>query len=264
MQATAPAATRPRRADRRLLFVALALGALAAGLTLYYLRSAQAAPAVQTVPMRGVVVAKDDIQPGRKITLPMVEVRSIPQAAVPAEALTAIEKVIDRTVRYPVARGEPITELRLVSSKSGDALSFTIPPGKRAVTVPVNATRSPAALITPGDFVDVLAVMPSAKVAAPGGQDEVSVVLALENPVQVLSVQRNYIQKGEPYETSDRAAPPKEAGVSFLTVAVAPDEALRLAWIVTEARSMTVALRGFGDEQTQVQLAPFSGPLRTR
>lgn len=261
MQATATATARPRRADRRLLFVALALGALAGGLTLYFLRSAQAAP-VQTVPMRAVVVAKDDIQPGRKIAPSMVEVRSIPQAAVPTDALNAVEKVVDRTVRYPVARGEPITELRLVSAKSGDALSFTIPPGKRAVTIPVNATRSPAGLIVPGDFVDVLAIMPSAKVAQPGGQDEISVVLALENPAQVLSVQRNYIQKGEPYENFDRAAPPKEAGVSFLTVAVSPDEALRLAWIVAEARSMTVALRGFGDEETKVQLGPFSGPLR--
>src|SRR5207249_192066 len=100
--------------------------------------------------------------PGKKITLGMVELKPIPEAGIPANALTAIEKVVDRTVRYPVARGEPITELRLVSTTTGEALSFTIPRGKRAFTVPVNAQRSPAALITPGDYVDVLAIMGSA------------------------------------------------------------------------------------------------------
>src|SRR5689334_19256414 len=110
--------------------IALGLGVVAALLTLSYLGNAAARPVESpSVPMQSVVVAKDDIQPGKKITLAMVEMRPIPEAAIPANALTAVEKVVDRTVRYPVARGEPITELRLVSTTTGEALSFTVPAG---------------------------------------------------------------------------------------------------------------------------------------
>src|SRR5204863_9340364 len=109
-------------------------------------------------PIQAIGVAKQDIGPGKKIEPSMVALRAVPEAAIPTSALTALEKVVDRTVRYPVAAGEPMTELRLVSTRTGEALSFTVPPGKRAFTIPVNANRSPAALLTPGDYVDVLAI----------------------------------------------------------------------------------------------------------
>ena len=59
-----------------------------------------------------------------------------------------------RATRSPL--GEQINPLRLVPAEEVQALSFQIPPGLRGYSIPVTTENSPAALLVPGDFVDVL------------------------------------------------------------------------------------------------------------
>lgn len=154
MQTTAPA-TAPRSADRRILFLAVILGAIAAGLIVAYLQSLSSV-GESGPPTLSVVVARQDIPAGTKIAEGMVEVKALPEAAVLPGALPTKDQVVGQTARYPIARGEQISNLRLVEPPKVPAISFQIPPGLRGFTSPVQVQRSPAALLVPGDFVDVL------------------------------------------------------------------------------------------------------------
>lgn len=151
----------PRMADRRVLIVALILGAMAAGLAVAYLSSqTETAPvAYSDIP---VLVAARDLAVGTRITDEMIEVRTMPQNAVASDVLrdTQRAQAVGQTVRYPVAKGEQVGSTRLVGASQVSALSFQIPAGMRGFTIPVSQSESPASVLAPGDFVDVLVAGP--------------------------------------------------------------------------------------------------------
>src|SRR5438093_1558123 len=84
------------RTDRRALFVALALGVAAAFFTLVYLRGISARTE-GTGPTLAVVVAGRDIPIGQKITDAMIEVKTLPEAALVTGAATSKEQVVGMT-----------------------------------------------------------------------------------------------------------------------------------------------------------------------
>lgn len=59
-------------------------------------------------------------------------------------------------VRARITAGEPVTALKLVQPGERGFLAAVLEPGKRAVSVPVNATTGIAGFIFPGDLVDVI------------------------------------------------------------------------------------------------------------
>lgn len=253
--------------DRRLLFIALALGAVAFILTLAFLRTVGSRTGEILIPTKSVVVAKQEIPAGQKVTLSMVEARAIPDTAVVQGAFTSVEKVVNQTVRYPIGRGEQISEVRLVESASVRALSFQLQPGQRGFTIPVNVTQSPASLLVPGDFVDVLAtfdlvtigLQPPTTEAAGRERDPRASVTLLQN-VQVVSVQRNTAEGGVPYDPAVRGNPSKDGAISYLTLAVTPEQVQLLTLVLDKAKTITVSLRPFGDSDVR-GLSPMAEPI---
>ncbi|MEQ9555872.1 MAG: Flp pilus assembly protein CpaB [Rhodospirillales bacterium] len=59
-------------------------------------------------------------------------------------------------VRSRITAGEPVTALKLVQPGERGFLAAVLEPGKRAVSVPVDATTGIAGFIFPGDRVDVI------------------------------------------------------------------------------------------------------------
>ncbi|MBM3926541.1 MAG: Flp pilus assembly protein CpaB [SAR202 cluster bacterium] len=245
-----------RTVDRRLLVAAPIMGALAAGLIVAYLRS-QASDGTASVIMRHVVVAAQEIQPGTKITASMVEIKSLPETAVSAGTVTSLDKAVGQTLRYPAARGEQISSLRLVEPPNAKALSFQIPQGARGFTIPVTVSHSPASLTVPGDFVDVLFTGPVANLGLmpPIGRNVVSVsgisgVVTLLQNIQVLAVQRAYVENGAPYDNTVRGEAPEKESVSYVTLALTPEQS-ELLWKAVSAKDgeITFALRAFGDSK---------------
>jgi len=270
------------------LFLALILGAVAAGLTVAYLAEARASAIAPTevVARQSVVVVREAIPAGAVITSDMVQLRELPTEAVASGAVTRLADVVGETARYPLDAGEQVSRSRLVGSVSVQALSFQIPAGMRGFTIPVDSRQSPAALLAPGDFVDVLVagstedlVTPSSVVSGPSvlvhgrlvtrdipsleafaaavldpdSEDPTvivdarqAVVTLLQN-VQVLSVQRDYVANGVPYDSSVRGDPPKDAAVSYVTLALTPEQS-QLLWLAAQEGQMTLALRSFGDD----------------
>jgi hypothetical protein len=109
---------------------------------------------------RPVAVAVRDLQPGDPVATDAVEVRNLPEAVVPAGALD--EAPAGAIARQQVLAGEPLVEARLAPHGLTGTAAL-VPPGHRAVAVPVGPTGAPP--LTVGDLVDVLAVAPAAGLA---------------------------------------------------------------------------------------------------
>ena len=142
--------------------------------------------------------------------------------------------------RYPLAKGE---QLGLNAAKLGrsQALSFQIPDGLRAFTMPVSVSNSPAALIVPGDYVDLLVALdiidfgqksPFLEEGEAADEDWKGAVTLFQN-LRVLAVQREYVDNGVPYDASIRGAPSAEGSGGYMTFAVTPEQAQLLVWCLS-------------------------------
>jgi pilus assembly protein CpaB len=274
-------AASPHAGDKRIVVAALLMGAVAAVLIVAYLRNleSRAGPAEPTL---SVVVAAREIAVGQKFTDGMIELKGLPETAVVSGAATAKDQVVGQVARYPLAKGEQINASRLVEPAKVPALSFQIPPGLRGFTIPMAVTKSPAALVAPGDFVDVLVAFdvqvlglrPPSTQGDPSrrGDTEFHAAVTLIQNAQVLSVQRQFAEGTGVYEPATRAAPPKESNVTYVTLAVKPEDTQLLALAIDKAKLLTLSLRGFGDAETPELrpipewqlLTPATDPLQQR
>jgi len=137
---------RTGRWHRRLLASGLLAGAMAVGL-----QALEPPPP----PSVRVVAAARDLAAGTRLASADVTVLRLSPSAVPDGAVTSPTNAIARTLVSTARRGEPITDVRLVSAgrlATGD---------EGAVSVPVRIADSEAvALLRPGDVVDVLGAAP--------------------------------------------------------------------------------------------------------
>src|SRR4051794_38471253 len=127
------------------------LAALLAAVAVVALVQALAPAAPRTV---AVWVAARDLSGGSPLRPGDVRALALPAAAVPAGAQPADVRLVGRLLAAPVRRGEPLTDVRLL----GQSLLSALPePGLVAVPVRVADGSAAAALVQPGDVVDVLA-----------------------------------------------------------------------------------------------------------
>lgn len=71
-------------------------------------------------------------------------------------ATTKAEDFNGAVARRNIAKGEPILKSALVRSNEGGFMSAVLDAGKRAVSIPVDATTGNAGFIFPGDHVDLI------------------------------------------------------------------------------------------------------------
>lgn len=103
-----------------------------------------------------VVVAAQDIEPGGKLSAPLLALVEWPAGSVPAGAFTDVRALEDRVVRTALARGEPLVQRKLMPAGAQGGLSAVIAEGKRAMTVRVNDVVGVAGFALPGTHVDVM------------------------------------------------------------------------------------------------------------
>jgi pilus assembly protein CpaB len=127
------------------------IAALLAGAAVLSALSALRPPAIATV---GIWAAARDLTGGAALARADVRVERLPATDVPAGALNATHPIAGRMLAAPVRRGEPLTDVRLLSTALLTALGTS-----GLVAVPVRVADGPAtsALVQPGDRVDVVA-----------------------------------------------------------------------------------------------------------
>jgi pilus assembly protein CpaB len=127
------------------------IAALFAGAAVVSALTALRPPATATVRIWS---AARDLSGGAALSSSDVRVERLPAIDVPAGVLAAARPVVGRMLAAPVRRGEPLTDVRLLSTSLLTALGTS-----GLVAVPVRVADGPATsvLVQPGDRVDVIA-----------------------------------------------------------------------------------------------------------
>lgn len=108
--------------------------------------------AVETTP---IYVAMQNINLGDPVDDSMVSLQEWPKDKVPVGAITSWEDIEDRRPRAAIFAGEPLLDGKFLErGQTQDPIS-SIPEGMRLKTVSVDARKSAAGLLSPGDRVDV-------------------------------------------------------------------------------------------------------------
>lgn len=214
-------------------------------------------------PTVDVVVASEDIPAGTKVTGDMLEIATLPNNGVIAGAILDKPAAEGFVTRYPMAKGEQFSDVKLGKTTGGkSAFADVVPDGKRAVAVDVDEKTSVGGLIVAGDHVDVIVIGKTR--SADQTLDGLPASFTLLQDVEVLSVAQE-AQKpvarldanGNPIQTDtaageiasrpdDTSADPKAKSV---TLAVTPEDAAKLA-LASQSYSIYLSLRGTGDNST--------------
>jgi pilus assembly protein CpaB len=204
------------RLGQRRRLVAAAFAGVAMLAALHVLRPAP--PATTAV-----WVAARALPGGEPIVASDLAIERLPAADVPTAAVRSSAQVIGRLLATPLTRGEPLTQVRLLSPSLLDATDAA---GDVAVPVRVADGAATVALVRAGDLVDIIA----APIADSGSADAGTAVV---RDVRVLATPSN-----DPGHTASQSA--QDAGL--LIVAATSREAAELANAAT-GESLSVAVR---------------------
>ncbi|MEQ8846462.1 Flp pilus assembly protein CpaB [Botrimarina sp.] len=174
---------------KSLLLLAFALGSgLAASIAISRVMDAKANGGVEldTTP---IYVARHNINLGDPISAEMVALDEWPTDKAPKGSITALEDLEGRRPRTTIVAGTPILEAQLLAQGETADPVANIPDGFRLSTIKVDAEKSAAGLLSPGDRVDVqLYVAASQRAGIPEAKTRVILqnirVFAVEQAVQ--------------------------------------------------------------------------------
>lgn len=191
--------------------LALVFAALTGVCVFFVLRSLQTPADTNEV---SVVVAAKAVPKNTALTADMLQLKKLPSEAVLPDAARNVGDVVGMLTGGALETGEPILVSKLIrAGTASQGFSYSLPDGKRAVTIPVDSTSGVAGFIRPGDRVDVLAILTLQKKNSP---DRAATSLTLLQDRKVLAV-------GSSTEGNDSVG-----GYDTVTLEVTPDEALKL------------------------------------
>ncbi len=105
-----------------------------------------------------VIVAARDIDPPRPLDAGDLAVRTISADLSPDGALGTVDDAIGLTPSAPLLRGQILFRRALAGAVPAFGSGISIPPGMRAIAVPVTAAEAVGGTVRPGAKVDVIAV----------------------------------------------------------------------------------------------------------
>lgn len=194
------------------------------------------------IPKGFVVAAAAKISANTLITPDMVKLIELPEEAVNPLAVRRLEAAVGRITNAGIEAGEPILSPRINErGKDAGGLAFAIPQGKRAIAVAVTETSGTGFYIRKSDRVDIIAMVMMDKLV----EDKIERV-----EKSVLLLQDVEVLQAGPAVKAD-----SNSGYTSITVAVTPEEAVKLFYVQT-AGKLTAVLRPVLSEDT-VSVAPY-------
>jgi Flp pilus assembly protein CpaB len=181
-------------------------------------------------PLRPAVVAARAVERGTELEAADVAVSQVPARFLPEGAVATVEEVRGRTVVVPLVAGETVMRAHLAPEGLAGVAAL-LPPGTRAVAVPVGAASAPARR---GDLVDLIATFDPHAV----GDGDPTLVVAADALVV-------------------------DVGAESATVAVRPDEARAVAFAVTHGSVTVVVTPGVAPASAAVPApVPAAPPVQ--
>lgn len=254
------------RTNRSYLALAVLLAVLSAGLVYAAISRVGGEDGGGPLSVTTVVVAKEAIPARTELLGSMVELRQVPINARGDLALSSVEEAVGKVTRYPFAANEQVLSSKIVTvdvPAGGEALSFIIPAGMRAISISTNQVLSAGGLILPGDYVDILGVFDLETQAGDGTETrDTSYVQTILQNVEVLAVAQTIVdvapvgseEDGEAISAqSQRARNTEEEPLpeaTTVTLLVTPEQA-ELLFLAETNGILRAVVRGFGDAEEQ-------------
>lgn len=179
---------------------------------------------------RSVIVARDDLPKGTRLTRDHVALREIPATFTHDRALlnTDWSAIAGRTLETPVSAGRSILPTHLTDAQRS-RLADQINAGDRAMTIPVSGGADIGGLLAPGDRIDLM-------LTHRGGGERETVPLLADIPILATGAQLVREARGA------------DAGrYDDLTLSVSPVEAARITHALAIGR-IHVVLRADTDQ----------------
>lgn len=227
--------------DKRFMIViafAVVFGLVAAGLVGRYLSNLEGRSTK-------VVVAKVNIPMGTMITAEQVTIQHFPKAITPAGIFTDADKLIGRVSITNIAANEALTGMKLAPIGSEAGLTGVIAEGFRAITVKVDDVVGIAGMVTPGSWVDIVAVVtPEGQTTNQGPTSKI----VLQH-IRVLATNQDIDQssdKGQKEKTASLGA-----AIKAVTLQVLPEQAEKLALAQAEGKLQLVMRNSVDKDEVQ-------------
>jgi pilus assembly protein CpaB len=215
---------------RALVFLFISFGAAAvASVVIYFVISSYQRELVDaTMPDETVqvMVAAQDIGPGKTIVPDDLAMTELPPEYVPDSVLRQPEQAVGRVPRERILKNEFIREERLADPEAGLGLNAIIPRGMRALSINISSGSAVSGFLNPGNYVDVL-------VTIEGDDNREAETVTLLQAVTVLAVNNKL---GANQEIDVTKAKPS------VTLAVTPELAEKLTHAVAQG-TVTLTLR---------------------
>lgn len=233
------------------LVVAIVAGIMAVFLVMSYLKKQEQIIASRMIYQQKeaapksvkVLVATKNIPTGTALSDKDVKLKEVLQAQ--PRAATSVERVVGRITIAPIEEDEQVLMTKLSVPESTSSLAMKTPPGKRAITFPIDVISGLSGMIRPGDHVDIMTTIPVPTQDAQGKVTQQPMILPLFQSVLILAVGSNI----STYGTTDA----RQVGgqPTTITVALDPQEAAILAFVQEQVKSLRLTLRSPTDTQAQ-------------
>ncbi len=180
-----------------------------------------------------IVVAAHDLPLGAKIDATAVKMARWSLDSVPPGAMTDASAALNAFVKSSMVENEPLVSTKLFTGdKTAGVMPLLIPPGMRAVSVPVDEVSDIAGFVLPHARVDILAAMTPTN----GNNNKTVAKIVLQN-VEVLAVAQEIEGKKDEPEL-----------VKVVTLLVSPQDAEKLA-LASHEGSLRLAMRNYSDDK---------------
>jgi pilus assembly protein CpaB len=217
------------------LVIGLAIGLVALKIGYDYVSKLKSQAGNNMGPVQKVVLARNTLYMGSKISEKDVTLVSMPTRFIPEGAIRDIKEVVGQTTKITTLAKMPIL---LNTLGQGEGLEGIIPIGYRAIAVKVDEFSSVGGLLKPGCKVDVLGTF---KFKKPSGCTETISKLILEN-VEVRAVGQTF--RREETDTLSAKAKPSQS-VSLLV----RDDQAEVLQLAASTGAIRLALRSVTDDK---------------
>jgi len=202
-----------------------------------------------------VVVARNPISAGTRITVTDLEVKEWPPNSAITGTFAVPQELIGRITTSDLASGEAVVENKLIDK---DMQTLSIPKGHRAMTIPITNSSGIAGFVTPGSRVDLITVLPKRAGDKEKASETVSKVI-IQN-VKVLATSSNQ-SPGSKISSAQATATPANPTI---TIAVPIEEVTKIALAYNNGEgNIQVILRDFQDNSRIKKTSIDSGELIT-
>lgn len=232
--------------NKKILAVSVVLALLTSLLIYLYIKNATAIP--DSAEYMNVYTAAKTLPARHKIVDADLRQIMITREFLNSKAVLSKADIVGKRLKDSVIEGEQILKDRLID-ESKMSLAFSIPEGKRAVSINVSDQIGVSYMIRPGDFVDVIASFESESIEGSG----IKIIYPRITRTIIQNIEILAIGQDQ-YVTGEKAAEPYKT----VTLAVSPKEAESLVY-ASEYAVLRLALRTVGDNA----VAGVSGVLRS-